>query len=88
MSLEAQIWSIQKNNVSIKIFEMQIYCIPATTIFQDEAAYCLQDTFKLTKAILKCQLDIFDQIGSILAELQEQARQEAEDDGNSLKTYT
>ena len=62
---------------------MQIYyCIPATTIFQDEAAYCLQDTFKLTKAILKCQLDIFDQIGSILAELQEQARLEAEEDGN------
>ena len=57
-------------------------CIPATTIFQDEAAYCLQDTFKLTKAILKCQLDIFDQIGSILAELQEQARLEAEEDGN------
>ena len=42
----------------------------------------MQDTFKLTKAILKCQLDIFDQIGSILAELQEQARQEAEEDGN------
>ena len=34
-------------------------CIPASLIFQDEAAYCLQDTFKLTKAILKCQLDIF-----------------------------
>ena len=83
MSLEAQIWSIQKNNVSIKIFEMQIYyCIPATTIFQDEAAYCLQDTFKLTKAILKCQLDIFDQIVSILAELQEQARQDTEEGGN------
>ena len=49
---------------------------------QDEAAYCLQDTFKLTKAILKCQLDIFDQIGLILAELQEQARQEAEEGGN------
>ena len=56
--------------------------IPALTIFQDEAAYCLQDTFKLTKAILKCQLDIFEQIGSILAELQEQARQEAEEGGN------
>ena len=83
MSLEAQIWSIQKNNVSIKIFEMQIYyCIPVTTIFQDEAAYCLQDTFKITKAIMKCQLDIFEQIGSILTELQEQARQDAEDDGN------
>ena len=56
--------------------------IPASLIFQDEAAYCLQDTFKLTKAILKCQLDIFEQIGSILAELQEQARQEAEEGGN------
>ena len=30
-------------------------CIPASLIFQDEVAYCLQDTFKLTKAILKCQ---------------------------------
>ena len=57
-------------------------CIPASLIFQDEAAYCLQDTFKLTKAILKCQLDIFEQIVSILAELQEQARQEAAEDGN------
>ena len=56
-------------------------CIPASLIFQDEAAYCLQDTFKLTKAILKCQLDIFDQIGLILAELQKQARQEAEEGG-------
>ena len=57
-------------------------CIPASLIFQDEAVYCLQDTFKLTKAILKCQLDIFEQIGLILAELQEQARLEAEEDGN------
>ena len=57
-------------------------CIPASTLFQDEAAYCLQDTFKLTKAILKCQLDIFEQIGSFLTELQEQARQEAEEGGN------
>ena len=56
--------------------------IPASTIFPDEAAYCFHDSFKLTKAIMKCQLDIFDQIGLILAELQEQARQEAEDDGN------
>ena len=65
---------------------MQIYyCIPASLIFQDEAAYCLQDTFKLTKAILKCQLDIFEQIGSILAELQEQARQKAEEDGNVVE---
>ena len=56
-------------------------CIPASLTFQDEAAYCLQDTFKLTKAILKCQLDIFEQIGSFLTELQEQARQEAEEDG-------
>jgi len=31
---------------------------------------------------MKCQLDIFEQIGSILTELQEQARQDAEDDGN------
>ena len=62
---------------------MQIYyCIPASLIFQDEAAYCLQDTFKITKAIMKCQLDIFEQIGSILTELQEQARQEAVKDGN------
>ena len=58
-------------------------CIPASLIFQDEAAYCLQDTFKLTKAIMKCQLDIFEQIGLILAELQVQARQDAEDDGNN-----
>ena len=57
-------------------------CIPASLIFQDEAAYCLQDTFKLTKAIMKCQLDIFEQIGLILAELQEQARLEAEEGGN------
>ena len=57
-------------------------CIPASTIFPDEAAYCFHDSFKLTKAIMKCQLDIFDQIGLILAELQEQARQEAEEDGN------
>lgn len=56
-------------------------CIPTSLIFQDEAAYCLQDTSKLTKAILKCQLDIFKQIGSILTELQEQARKVAEEDG-------
>ena len=60
-------------------------CIPASLIFQDEAAYCLQDTFKLTKAIMKCQLDIFEQIGLILAELQEQARQKAEEDGNVVE---
>ena len=60
-------------------------CIPASLTFQDEAAYCLQDTFKLTKAILKCQLDIFDQIGLILTELQEQARQKAEEDGNVVE---
>ena len=57
-------------------------CIPASTIFPDEAAYCFHDSFKLTKAIMKCQLDIFDQIGLILAELQKQARLEAEEDGN------
>ena len=60
-------------------------CIPASLIFQDEAAYCLQDTFKLTKAIMKCQLDIFEQIGSILTELQEQARQEAEEGGYEVE---
>ena len=65
---------------------MQIYYyIPASLIFQDEAAYCLQDTFKLTKAIMKCQLDIFEQIGSFLTELQEQARQKAEEDGNEVE---
>jgi hypothetical protein len=37
-------------------------CIPASLTFQDEAAYCLQDTFKLTKAILKCQLDILSRL--------------------------
>ena len=57
-------------------------CIPASLTFQDEAAYCLQDTFKLTKAILKCQLDIFEKIDSVLASIQEQLRQEAEEDGN------
>ena len=57
-------------------------CIPASLIFQDEAAYCLQDTFKLTKAILKCQLDIFEKIDSVLASIQEQLRQETEEDGN------
>ncbi len=56
--------------------------IPASTIFPDEAAYCLHDSFMLTKAILKCQLDIFEKIDSVLASLQEQLRQEAEDDGN------
>ena len=71
----------QNNNIVPINDELTDDCIPASLIFQDEAAYCLQDTFKLTKAILKCQLDIFEQIGSILAELQEQARQEAEEDG-------
>ena len=51
-------------------------CIPASTIFPDEAAYCFHDSFKLTKAILKCQLDIFNQIDSVLASIQEQVRQE------------
>ena len=72
----------QNNNIVPLNDKITDDCIPASLIFQDEAAYCLQDTFKLTKAILKCQLDIFEQIGLILAELQEQARQEAEDDGN------
>ena len=60
-------------------------CIPASLIFQDEAAYCLQDTFKLTKAILKCQLDIFEKIDSVLASIQEQLRQETEGDGNEVE---
>ena len=55
-------------------------CIPASTIFPDEAAYCFHDSFMLTKAILKYQLDIFEKIDSVLASLQEQLRQEAEDD--------
>ena len=57
-------------------------CIPASTLLQDEAAYCFQDSFNLTKAILKCQLDIFEKIDSVLASLQEQLRQEAEEEGN------
>ena len=72
----------QNNNIVPINDKLTDDCIPASLIFQDEAAYCLQDTFKLTKAILKCQLDIFEQIGLILAELQEQARLEAEEDGN------
>ena len=71
----------QNNNIVPLNDKITDDCIPASLIFQDEAAYCLQDTFKLTKAILKCQLDIFNQIGLILAELQEQARQEAEEGG-------
>ena len=73
----------QNNNIVPINDELTDDCIPASLIFQDEAAYCFQDTFKLTKAIMKCQLDIFEQIGLILAELQEQARQDAEDDGNN-----
>ena len=60
-------------------------CIPATTIFPDEAAYCFHDSFKLAKAILKCQLDIFEKIDSVLASIQERERQEAEDDGNEVE---
>ena len=75
----------QNNNIVSLNDKITDDCIPASLIFQDEAAYCLQDTFKLTKAILKCQLDIFDQIGLILAELQEQARQKAEEDGNEVE---
>ena len=67
----------QNNNIVPINDELTDDCIPASLIFQDEAAYCLQDTFKLTKAILKCQLDIFEQIGSILAELQEKIRRAA-----------
>ena len=73
----------QNNNIVPLNDKITDDCIPASLIFQDEAAHCLQDTFKLTKAILKCQLDIFEQIGSILAELQEKARQDAEEDGNN-----
>ena len=72
----------QNNNLVTLNRKVADDCIPTSTIFPDEAAYCFHDSFKLTKAILKCQLDIFDQIVSILAELQEQARQEAEEDGN------
>ena len=38
--------------------------------------------FKLAKAILKCQLDIFNKIDSVLASIQDQLRQEAVEDGN------
>ena len=72
----------QNNNIVSLNDKITDDCIPASLIFQDEAAYCLQDTFKLTKAIMKCQLDIFEHIGSILAELQEQAGQEAEEGGD------
>ena len=72
----------QNNNIVPLNDKITDDCIPASLIFQDEAAYCLQDTFRLTKAILECQLDIFEQIGSFLTELQEQARQEAAEDGN------
>ena len=60
-------------------------CIPASTIFPDEAAYSFHDSFKLTKAILKCQLDIFEKIDSVLASIQEQLRQETEGDGNEVE---
>ena len=72
----------KNNNLALLNNKVADDCIPASTIFPDEAAYCFHDSFKLTKAILKCQLDIFDQIGLILTELQEQARQKAEEDGN------
>ncbi len=55
----------QNNNIVSLNDKITDDCIPASLIFQDEATYCLQETFKLTKAILKCQLDIFDQIGLI-----------------------
>ena len=71
----------QNNNLVPLNNKVAVDCISASTIFPDEAAYCFHDSFKLTKAILKCQLDIFDQIGLILAELQKQARQEAEEGG-------
>ena len=75
----------QNNNIVPLNDKITDDCIPASLIFQDEAAYCLQDTFKLTKAIMKCQLDIFEKIGLILTELQEQARQEAEEDGYEVE---
>ena len=71
----------QNNNLVPLNNKVAVDCISASTIFPDEAAYCFHDSFKLTKAILKCQLDIFEKIDLILAELQEQARQEAEEDG-------
>ena len=72
----------QNNNILPLNNKVSDDCIPASTIFPDEAEYCFQDSFKLTKAILKCQLDIFEKIDSVLASHQEQVRQEAEEDGN------
>ena len=75
----------QNNNLVPLNNKVAVDCISASTIFPDEAAYCFQDSFNLTKAILKCQLDIFEKIDSVLASLQEQARQEAEDEGNEVE---
>ena len=52
----------QNNNLVPLNDELTDDCIPASLIFQDEAAYGLQDTFKLTKAIMKCQLDILSRL--------------------------
>ena len=72
----------KNNNLALLNNKVADDCIPASTIFPDEAAYCFHDSFKLTKAILKCQLDIFEKIDSVLASLQKQLRQEAEDERN------
>ena len=65
--------------------KVAVDCIPASTILPDEATYCFHDSFKLAKAILKCQLDIFEKIDSVLASLQEQVWQETEEDGDEGK---
>ena len=39
----------QNNNLVPLNDELTDDCIPASLIFQDEAAYCLQDTFNLTQ---------------------------------------
>ena len=72
----------QNNNLVPLNNNVAADCIPASTLFQDEAAYCFHDSFMLTKAFLTCQLDIFEKIDSVLASLQEQLRQEAGEDGN------
>ena len=75
----------QNNNLALLNNKVADDYIPASTIFPDEAAYCFHDSFNLTKAILKCQLDIFEKIDSVLASIQEQLRQETEGDGNEVE---
>lgn len=77
----------KNNNLALLNNKVADDCIPASTIFPDEAAYCFHDSFKLTKAILKCQLDIFEKIDSVLASIQEQLRQEAEEEGNEVRRF-